>query len=228
MEREAIVKISRQCIKMTVHMSNLETKWMVLALYLRDNKTEFEVNLHEVYEYFGVGSAHRGGQQWASIREAIVSMEEVTNGWMKSSINKNTISVSFNDADGCLENPEVEVDLSSILSLKSKYGPKLLLWMYYQLGEKKTCRKNWSLNHNELEPGVREYLGVDDKYKLWGDFNKRVIIPAFEDIDSNCKTVKVKYQPYNYEMLKNRVYDSEETKSRQTIIGIRTSIRRRA
>lgn len=46
------------------------------------------------------------------------------------------------------------------------------------------------------------------------------------DIDLNCKKVKVDYQPYNSSMLKSQAYNLADSKSRQTIIGIRTNIQR--
>ena len=46
------------------------------------------------------------------------------------------------------------------------------------------------------------------------------------DIDTNCKKVKVDYQPYNSSMLKMQNYNLADSKSRKTIIGIRTNIQK--
>ncbi len=224
MNQEAIVRLTKEWIKKTTHASNLETKWMVLALYLREEEDHFEVDIHDVYEYFGVAKDRRGGQQWQSIRLAIMNSEKLTNGWIKSEIKENMVYTSFAvEAIKNLEHADIEVDLNSIMKLKSKYSPKILLWLYAELGKSDHCDFNFALTGND---SIRMYLDIEDKYKFWTDFNKRVISPAWKDINKNSKKVKVDYQPYNSSMLKMQTYNETESKSRQTIIGIRTNIQR--
>ncbi len=224
MNRETLVLVSKEWIEKTIHASNLEIKWMILALYLRKEADYFEMDLHDVYCYFGVDKDHRGGQQWQSIRSAITNIEERSQGWVKSEIKENIVKTSFSkEAIKNLENAQIEVDLHSILKLKLKYSPKVLLRLYQELGQREYCDKNWALSG---DGGIRMYLGVEDKYKYWTDFNKRVLTPTFMDIDLNCKKVKVDYQPYNSSMLKSQAYNLADSKSRQTIIGIRTNIQR--
>ncbi len=224
MKEEAVVKVSKEWIEKTIHASNLEIKWMILALYLRKGEAYFEADIHDIYAYFGADKDHRGGQQWQSIRLAILNIEERTQGWIKSEMKENIVQTSFSkEAMKNLENAQIEVDLHSILKLKLKYSPKVLLRLYQELGEREYCDKNWSLTGDH---GIRMYLGIGDKYKYWTDFNKRVLTPTFMDIDMNCKKVKVDYLPYNSSMLKRQTYNLDDSKSRQTIIGVRTNIQK--
>lgn len=224
MNQEAIVKLTKEWIKKTTNASSLETKWMVLALYLRKEEDYFEIDIHDVYSYFSVDKDHRGGQQWQSIRLAIANVEQRSQGWIKSEIKENIVMTSFSEeAIKNLENAQIEVDLYSILKLKLKYSPKVLLRLYQELGQREFCDKNWALSG---DGGIRMYLGVEHKYKYWTDFNKRVLTPTFMDIDTNCKKVKVYYQPYNSSMLKMQNYNLADSKSRKTIIGIRTNIQK--
>ncbi len=86
-------------------------------------------------------------------------------------------------------NEFARLDTYFLIGLKGKYSVSL-----YQLLESKINLKKLDPNHAPLEKNrfievkieeLKSWLGVNNQYKQWKDFKKRVLLPAIEEINSN-------------------------------------------
>lgn len=79
-------------------------------------------------------------------------------------------------------------DAETFMSLRSKYGQRL-----YEL-----CKQYEAVGKREIEiEFLRKIFYLQDKYKKYGDFKKRIIEPAVQEI--NDKTdIKVSYKEYKH------------------------------
>lgn len=86
--------------------------------------------------------------------------------------------------------------LEQIARLNGKYSARMYEWCKMHLKDKDQCEFIWYLNSESKEaPGIRQWLNLDDKYKEYKAFNRRVLKPSFDEINECTSDIQVSCRP---------------------------------
>lgn len=98
--------------------------------------------------------------------------------------------------------------IEQVALLSGKYAPRLYVWLQMKLGTLPMFEDFiWYIDSQSGEqPGIRQYLGFTDKqYKNSGDLKRRVLDPAFQEINDCIDTLHVDVE-YLHNGKTNRIY----------------------
>ena len=167
-------------------------------------KSEYKVEADKIKRVFREVAGVKGFNNWLweyleNLADIKITFEDVryrgvTRLLSKVIADKDTGSITFEvpkEIERGIKSPTqyARLDTYFLIGLKGKYSVSL-----YQLLESK-------INLNKFKPHktpdkadrfvqisldeLRDWLGVGNRYKLWADFDRRVLQPAIEEINSN-------------------------------------------
>lgn len=215
-QRDMMVVKANQLIRNTRY--NLTTTQQKIILYAisaikpgDEPRTWYKFNIHDFCDTIGVPEYESGYyyQQLKSDLKALTSytawMEredgsQVTVRWLdKAEIVPlmGTVSIRFDeDLHPYLFNLSrnyTQYQLKNVLAFSGKYAIRLyeLLRSYYTARDiEKMADKEVDFTREQL----KELLMTDGKYKRWGDFETRVLIPAVTEINKYSDEMHVEYE----------------------------------
>lgn len=203
-ERNALVVKSNVLLKDARYKLSATDQKIIIFLIskiLADEK-DFKHMRMTVQEYCTLTNIKRGGNGDKKIKASIKTLSDKS--WWFKDDNGDTL---FRWIDTARITPEGYIDivlsdslrpylleleknftkyeLINVLTLKSKHSIRL-----YELFKSNLWLHKWMVSIAEL----KEILNIEDKYKEYKDFNKRVIAPSVREI-SKYTDIQVEYEP---------------------------------